>query len=352
MLEPVRETQDPGDGASLVLAVADYAATFTVSRESALATARCCLIDALGRGFEALRIPECVSRVGPLVPGALMPGGARVPGTSLELEPSQAAFCIGVMLGRPADSDRWLGSSRPRGTDPLAPILAAADYQARRCIMEGKAPPTVRDILAAIVKALEIQSVLAPADGDHGAPGNELLRSARVTAGTIAAALLGGSSGQIARAAIHASLDGEMILPEDDRHPFGRGHWAAADTLGRGVRHACQATAIGCPRSLTSADLESVDLADGILGARALAGTPPSSPRGRFGTGLIDRLGSSQGAADLAQLTTGFRAAVDSCFPPRQAERVKALFAAPQRLDDMPVNELMAALVANGARQR
>lgn len=350
MLDPVRETPDPSDRASLVLAVADYAATFTVDGEAALATARCCLIDALGRGFEALRIPECASRVGPLVPGALMPGGARVPGTSLELEPAQAAFCIGGMLGRPADSDRWLGSSRPRGTDPLAAILAAADYRARRCIMEGKAPPRVRDVLAALVKALEIQSVLAASDEVRGAPGNEPLRGARVTASAIAAALLGGSWGQIARASIHASLDGEMLVPEENRPPFGRGHWAAADTLGRGVRHACQATALGCPSALTSADLASVDLADRVLGAAALTCPSPASCRKRFGTGLIDRLGSLRRPADLAQLTMGFRAAVDACFPPRQAERVKALFAAPQRLDDMPVNELMAALVVNGAR--
>lgn len=345
MLDPARETQDPTGRASLVLAVADYAATFEVGRESALATARCCLTDALGRGFEALRDPECASRVGPLVPGALMPGGARVPGTSLELEPAQAAFCIGLLLGRAEGADHWLGSSRPRGTDPLAAILAAADYQARRCIMEGKAPPRVRDVLAAIVKALQIQSVLTAHDERNGAPGNELLRSARVTASAIAAALLGGTSGQIARASIHASLDGEMYVPADNRHPFGRGHWAAADTLGRAVRHACQATAIGCPGSLTAADLESVDLADSVLGAGS-----PSTSRKRFGIELIDRLGSRQIPADLAQLTRRFRAAADRCFPPRQAERVKALFAAPERLDDVPVNELMAALVTNGAR--
>jgi 2-methylcitrate dehydratase len=348
MLEPVRETQHPTDGASLVLAVAHYAATFTVDGETALAAARWCVIDALRRGFEALRIPECASRVRPLVPGALMPGGARVPGTSLELEPAQAAYCIGVMLSRPEEADHWPGSSRPRRTDPLAAILAAADYRARRCIMEGKAPPMVRDILAAMVKALEIQSALAAPDADNGASGKAPLRGARVMASAVAAALLGGTSGQIARAAMHASLDGDLHVPADDRHPFG--HWAVADTLGRAVRHACEATAPGSPSSLTAVDLAILDLADSVLGARpAMAGPPSRSPR-RLGTEHIDRLGSLRRPSDLAQLMMGFRAAVDGCFPPRQSERIKALFAAPERLDDMPVNELMAALVANGAR--
>ncbi|MBW4051752.1 MAG: hypothetical protein HIU85_09850 [Proteobacteria bacterium] len=346
MLDPIRETQDPTNTASLVLAVADYAAAFAVAGESVLATGRHCLIDALARGFEALQDPECASSVAPLVPGALMPGGARVPGTSLELEPAQAAFCIGLMLCRPAGADHWPASSRPCAADVLGAILAAADYQARKSTMEGKAPAKVRDLLAAIVKALEIQGVLAALDERNEAIGHEL-RSARVTASAIAAALLGGTPGQIARAVSHASLDGEIHVHAQEQQPFGRRHWVAADTLGRAVRLACQATAAGRPSALTSTEFESLDLAGRVLGAGPLA-----TSRKRFGTELIDRLGHLRQPQDVTRLTRRFRAAVDSCFPTRQAERVKALFAAPERLDDLPVNELIAALVTNGARQR
>ncbi len=346
MLDLVRETQGPTHSASLVLALADYAAAFAVAGESVLATARHCLIDALGRGFEALREPQCASSVMPLVPGALMPGGARVPGTSLELEPAQAAFCIGMMLCRPADAPRWPASSGPCAADVLGAILAAADYQARKSTMEGKPPPKVRDVLTAIVKALEIQGVLAALDERNELRGNEL-RSARVAASAVAAALLGGTRGQIARAITHASLDGERHFHADEPQPFGRRHWAAADTLGRAVRLACEATAASRPSSLTAAELESLEPAGRVLGAAV-----PATSVERLGTGLIDRLAQLRQPQDVVQLTTRFTAAVDGCFPARQAERVKALFAAPQRLDDLPVNELIAALVTNGARQR
>ena len=86
----------------LATAIADYAANYTIDSDSAIQTARHCLIDALGRGLEALRDPLCVALIGPLVPGAVMPGGARLPGTSLELDPAQAAFCATLTLCRPA----------------------------------------------------------------------------------------------------------------------------------------------------------------------------------------------------------------------------------------------------------
>ncbi|HYK24610.1 MAG TPA: MmgE/PrpD family protein, partial [Steroidobacteraceae bacterium] len=44
-----------------------------------------------------------------------------------------------------------------------------------------------------------------------------------------------------------------------------------------------------------------------------------------------------------------FKAAVAARFPARQAERIESLFADPAKLDALPVNELMAALVTNGS---
>jgi hypothetical protein len=346
MLDPARETQGAGDRACLVLALADYVAAFTVAGESALATARLCLIDGLGSGLQALREPQCASTVAPLVPGALMPGGARVPGTSLELEPAQAAFCIGMMLWLPAQAPYWPASCHPRAADVLGAILAAADYQARKSAMEGTPPPKVRDVLDAIGKALEIQGLLAALDERKDLPGKEL-RGARVTASAIAASLLGGTRAQIARAILHASLDGERHFHADEQQPFGIRHWGAADTLGRAVRLACQATAASRPSGLTPAELESLEIASSLLGATApIAGVP------RLGSGLIDGLTRLRQPEDGVQLMRRFTAAVDNCFAPRQAQQVKALFAAPERLDELPVNELVAALVTNGARHR
>jgi 2-methylcitrate dehydratase len=328
---------------SLIVAVADYTASFAINSDSALETARQCLIDALARGFEALRDPECASLMGPLVPGAVMPGGARIPGTSLELDPAQAAFCLGVMLCRSPSGERWLGLPLACAAASLGAALATADYVARRATMEGKSPPTVRDVLAASVKALEIQGLLALENGAHPA-WTATLRRARLAATAVATAQLGGRQGQIVSALSYSSLDDGMWVDADEPCDSGRRDWVTAEALGRAVRHACQATASGRSSRPTAIDLETVGLAGRRLGARL------SAPERPFGTEVIDRLAGRRSPQDLARLTVRFQRAVDRYFPARQGERIKALFAAPERLDDLPVNELLATLVTNGAR--
>lgn len=343
MLNPAREIEDHATTVSLVVALADYAASRAIGSDSAMTTARYSLIDALGRGFEALCDPECSSLIGPLVPGALMPGGARVPGTSLELDPVQAAFCNGLMLCRPASGDHWQALSSGRAADSLGAILAVADYQARKASMEGKSPPQMRDVLAAIARALQMQCMLA-FEGGYQPTGTATLRLARVATAAIVTAQLGGTQEQIATALSYACLDGGMLIDADERYDIGRRDWATADAISRAVRHACQALAAGHSSYLTSGQLRVMDVAGRLLGAK------PSAAAQRFGAGAIDRLAGLHQPDEVVQLTTSFRAAVDRHFPTRQAERIKLLFAAPERLDDLPVNELLAALVTNGRR--
>jgi hypothetical protein len=334
--------EDRSTRVALLAAMADYAAA-EIGGESALQTARDCLTDALGRGFDSLRDPECASRIGPIVPGALMPGGARVPGTSLELDPAQAAYCISLMLCQPGGGDQWPGPGRTRAADPLGAILAVADYQARRAIMEGKPPPRVRDLLLALLKSLEIQCAIAALDETLTATGVPL-QLAGVAAAAVIAAQLGGTRVQIVRAVSCAAIDSGVFVDRDDSFAVARSGWAWADTMGRAVRHACQALAPVRASFLTPGDLNLASLAGSLLGA---AGPTPKQP---FGTAFIDQLAGVQKPEEGVQVRARFRTAVDRAFPPRQAERIKALFAAPERLDDLPVNELMAALVTNGAR--
>ena len=327
MLNPALEAEDQTNTAAVIVALADYAAGFAIDNDAAIRTARHCLIDALGCGLEALHEPECAALIGPLVPGSMMPGGARVPGTSLELDPAQAAFCTTLMLSRPASRRNWLASGGAFGA-----LLAVADYQARKAIMEGKPPPRVRDVLAAMIKTAEIEGVLA----GEGAT----FRSARIAITTIVTTQLGGAPRQIVTALSYACADGGMQIDEDDRYDIGRRDWAkdwardwsTADAVSRAVRYACQAMAAG---SSSLAHPAAVDLA---------------CKRKSFGTAIIDQLAASPGAPEVAELTVRFRSAVDRHFPARQAERIKVLFAAPERLDDLPINELLAALVTNGAR--
>ena len=345
MQRALLEVEDQTSSVGLVTAIADYAASYAVDSASAIQTARHCLIDALSRGLDALREASCASLVAPVVPGAVMPGGARVPGTSLELDPVQAAFCNSLVLCRPVDGSAWLSSVSGCAGDSIGAILAVADYRARKAAMEGTAPMKVRDVLAAIVKAMEIQGRLTSEVTD-GKPtiGDTSMRAARVAASAIVTAQLGGAQAQIITAVSYACIEGSMFLDAAERLAIGRADVARAESIGRAVRYACQTMAAGRPSYVTPADVRAVDLAGTFIGAR------PSSRNEAFRTGIIDRLGSDRTAQEAAEVATGFREAVGRYFPTRQAERIKALFAAPERLDDLPVNELLAALVTNGAR--
>lgn len=343
MPNPAPEVASRSRGPSLVRALADYVATAAPTSDSAIAAARQCLLAALAHGFEALRDPECAAHIGPLVPGALMPGGARVPGTSLELDPSQAAFCTCLMFCRSSRGTDWEALHTGHATDAIAGILTVADYQARKATMEGRPPPKVGDLLAAIVRALEIQSVLA---AEAGCPQMALqtatIRISRVATTAVVTAQLGGGLAQIATAVSHACVDGPMMINPED---IGRGDWARADAAGRSVRHACQAMA--GPRSsyLSARDLETVSLADELLCAKSAADTKV------FATRIADGLTATCNPHEVLQLAMRLRAAVARYFPARQAERINALFAAPERLDELPVNEFLAALITNGSKK-
>jgi 2-methylcitrate dehydratase len=338
MLNPVLEVEDQTNTAPVVVALADYATGFAIDDGPAIRTARYSLIEALGGGLEALREPDCAALIGPLVPGSIMPGGARVPGTSLELDPAQAAFCTSLMFCRSASRSPWLSLRGGCAADAFGALLVVADYQGRKAIMEGRSPPKVRDVLAAMVKAAEIEGVLA-AEG-------ATIRLARLAAtATLVTAQLGGASRQIVTALRYACADGGTDVNADEQYEreCKDSEWTKADAISRTVRCACQAMAAGSS-NLTPTEPEAVHHADKLLGAK------PWDSRKRLGTAIIDQFAAARRPLEAAELTVRFHSAVDRHFPARQAERIKTLFAAPERLDDLPVNELLAALVTNGAR--
>jgi len=147
--------------------IADY--VFEVEKitgDEALNTARLCLMDALGCGLLALNYPACTKLLGPVVPGATMPGtGARVPGTSYELDPIQAAFNIGTIVRWLDFNDTWLAAEWGHPSDNLGAILAVADYLSRNSMRQGIEAPTIRDVLVAMIQAYESQGVLALENG-------------------------------------------------------------------------------------------------------------------------------------------------------------------------------------------
>src|SRR5580704_17057506 len=141
--------------------IADYVCDTPIDSALAVETARHCLLDTLGCGLEALEYPACTKLLGPLVPGTVVPNGARVPGTQFQLDPVQAAFNIGSMIRWLDFNDTWLAAEWGHPSDNLGGILAVADWISRNAVAAGRKPLTVRDVLTAMIKAHEIQGVIA-----------------------------------------------------------------------------------------------------------------------------------------------------------------------------------------------
>jgi 2-methylcitrate dehydratase len=239
---------------AVLTAIAAYARDFTVRSESAYETARYCLMDTLACGFLALKYPACRRLLGPVVPGAVMPGGARVPGTSYELEPVQAAFNIGAMIRWLDFNDTWLAAEWGHPSDNLGGILAIADYQARNAVMSGKAPPTVRDLLTAMIKAHEIQGVLA-LENSFNRVGLDHVLLVRIASTAVVASMLGASLEQVVNAVSNAWIDGGALRTYRHAPNTGsRKSWAAGDATSRAVRHALIALTgeMGYPSALSA----------------------------------------------------------------------------------------------------
>jgi 2-methylcitrate dehydratase len=237
-----------------LLAVARYAACRDVQSPEALAAARLCLMDALACAFLALAHPACTKLLGPVVPGATLPGGARVPGTSYELDPVRAAFNLGVMVRWLDFNDTWLAAEWGHPSDNLGGLLAVADYRSRQALATGAESPTVRDLLAAIVKAYEIQGVTA-LENAFNRVGLDHVLLVRVATAAVATALLGGGEEPIVNAVSNAWLDGGALRAYRQAPNTGsRKSWAAGDATSRGVTLALLAMRgeMGYPAALSA----------------------------------------------------------------------------------------------------
>jgi 2-methylcitrate dehydratase len=249
----VRSTERPEPDA-LLTAIATYARDFVVSSEAAYETARYCLMDTLACGLQALQYPACRKLLGPVVPGAVMAGGARVPGTSYELDPVQAAFNIGAMIRWLDFNDTWLAAEWGHPSDNLGGILAVADYLARKAVMTGQAPPTVRAVLTAMIKAHEIQGVLA-LENSFNRVGLDHVLLVRIASTAVVAAMLGASRDQVVNAVSNAWIDGGALRTYRHAPNTGsRKSWAAGDATSRAVRLALIALTgeMGYPSALSA----------------------------------------------------------------------------------------------------
>ncbi|GAG81039.1 unnamed protein product, partial [marine sediment metagenome] len=173
-------------------------------------TARLCLMDTLGCGLLALRYPECTKLLGPIVPGTIIPKGVPVPGTQFKLDPVQAAFNIGAMIRWLDFNDTWLAAEWGHPSDNLGGILAIADYVSRSNVAQGKPSLTMKTVLTAMIKAHEIQGVLA-LENSFNRVGLDHVVLVKVASTAVVAELLGCNREQILNAVSLAWVDGQSL---------------------------------------------------------------------------------------------------------------------------------------------
>lgn len=242
------------DPDQVIVDIANYVADFEIDSAEAYDTARNCLMDTLGCGFEALDYPACTKLLGPVIAGTVVPNGAKVPGTAYQLDPILAAFNIGAMIRWLDFNDTWLAAEWGHPSDNLGGILASADYISRKNVAEGKAALTMKDVLTAMIKAHEIQGVLA-LENSFNRVGLDHVILVKIASTAVVTRLLGGNKQDIINAVSNAFVDGQSLRTYRHSPNTGsRKSWAAGDATSRAVRLAWMTLQgeMGYPSALTA----------------------------------------------------------------------------------------------------
>ncbi|WP_426207219.1 bifunctional 2-methylcitrate dehydratase/aconitate hydratase [Providencia sp. PROV272] len=234
--------------------IVDYVTEYPIVSDLAYDTAYYCFLDTLGCGMESLEYPACKKLLGPIVPGTVVPNGAKVPGTQFQLDPVQAAFNIGTMIRWLDFNDTWLAAEWGHPSDNLGGILAVADWLSRETLAKGKPPLTIRHVLTAMIKAHEIQGCIA-LENAFNKVGLDHVILVKVASTAVVAQMLGLNREEILNAVSLAWIDGHSLRTYRHAPNTGsRKSWAAGDATSRAVRLALMAQKgeMGYPSALTA----------------------------------------------------------------------------------------------------
>lgn len=238
----------------VIVDLARYAHDYKPAGKLAFETARLTLIDSLACAFEALAYPDCTRLLGPVVPGTIVPHGARVPGTNYVLDPVTAAFNAGTLIRWLDFNDAFYGRTVIHPSDNIGAILMTADWLSRTRLAAGKKPLTMREVLAAIIKAYEVQGGLALENG-FTAAGLDHTILVKIATTAAVSALIGCTRDEITNALSNAWIDGHALATYRRKPNTGaRKSWAAGDASARGVWLAllAQKGEMGYPSALTA----------------------------------------------------------------------------------------------------
>ena len=234
--------------------IADYVHNFHIANEEAYNTARACLADSLGCAILALNFNECKKLLGPIIPGTIVPGGSRVPGTSFVLDPIWAAFNLGTMIRWLDYNDTWLAAEWGHPSDKLGGLIAITDYLSQQQLANKTHALTVNDLLTATIKAHEIQGGLA-LENSFNRIGIDHVILVKVATAAASAKLLGASYEQIIDAVSNAWIDnGPLRTYRHAPNTGSRKSWAAGDATSRGLflAHITMQGEMGYPTALST----------------------------------------------------------------------------------------------------
>ncbi|MFB2121559.1 bifunctional 2-methylcitrate dehydratase/aconitate hydratase [Parapedobacter sp. 2B3] len=250
----LHQSNGPTETDKVITDIVNYVLDYKITSDLAFQTAHYCLLDTLGCGFEALTYPACTKLLGPVVPGTIVPHGAKVPGTPYQLDPVHAAFNIGAMIRWLDFNDTWLAAEWGHPSDNLGGILAVADWLSRTAVANGKVPFTVRDVLDAMIRAHEIQGVMA-LENSFNKVGLDHVLLVKLASTAVVGKLLGLDRDELVNAVSLAFVDGHSLRTYRHAPNTGsRKSWAAGDATSRAVRLALIAKTgeMGYPSVLTA----------------------------------------------------------------------------------------------------
>ena len=238
----------------VLIDIVDYVTGDLAENEEAVSTARLCLMDALGCAIAALAFPACTKLLGPIVPGTTVPFGARVPGTTYQLDPINASFNFGTMIRWLDYNDTWLAAEWGHPSDNLGGILMVADWLSRTANTNQQKSLLIKDVLRGVIQAYEIQGILA-LENSFNRVGLDHVLLVKIASTAVVARMMGGSHQQILNAVSNAWIDGQALRTYRHAPNTGsRKSWAAGDATSRGVRLAWMALKgeMGYPSALTA----------------------------------------------------------------------------------------------------